>query len=131
MPEPTDKLTQFEDARREALELIVEGQLESRAEIVRPAIGNKMTPQQEEAAHRMFEGDQMLASATFDELQARFQLKPSAPIPLRFVYRAILSRRAIEKTDRANAVKAATNGHALDEGSLTAALEADGLDRRT
>lgn len=132
----TDMLTAYEEGRGEALDLIIEGQLATRAEIVRPAIGREQSPEEQLAGHQAFETDRDVSLATGRELQARFQLKPEKPIPIRFVYRAILANEALEKASRDGVVKSAKrlgpagfsdNGAA--QGSLEQVLVDDGTDR--
>ena len=100
-----DMLTAFEEARHESLDVIVEGYREAQAEIVRPAIGTKQTPEEQLAGHKQFEADDAIGRATFAELQARFQLEEKKPIPYRYVYRAILSKRALDGEGRNRARK--------------------------
>ena len=100
-----DMLTAFEEARHESLEVIVEGYREAQAEIVRPAIGTKQTPEEKLAGHKQFEADDAIGRATFAELQGRFQLDPEKPIPYRYVYRAILAKQALDGEGRNRARK--------------------------
>ena len=96
---PDDKMALMQEARTEALETIMEADQEAKAEILRPALGTKLSKQERLAAQRAFLADTEAAEAQYDELTARFQLSDDAPIPRRMVNRAIQAAREVRKAD--------------------------------
>ncbi len=97
---PDDKLTLMQEAREEALETILDADRAAKAEILRPALGTKLSKDERLAAQRVFLADVPAAEAQYDELTARFQLSDDAPIPRRFVNRAIQAAKEVQEAER-------------------------------
>ncbi len=92
-----DRISMMGEAREEAKEEIIDGVMFARAELTRPAIGKKRPREDVLRAHDSFLNTPGVAEEHYDELQARFKLSREAPIPLRFVYLAMLAGKELEK----------------------------------
>ena len=91
------RISLMDAARKAAQEEILDGVMFARAELVRPAIGNKRPREDVIAEHDRFVNVPCVAGEHFDELQARFKLSRDKTIPVRFVYLAILAGEELEK----------------------------------
>ena len=91
-----DRITLMDEARKEAKDEVIDGVMFARAELVRPAIGKKRKPEDVLMEHDKFVNTQGVAEGVYDELQARFKLSREEPIPLRFIYLAILAQDELE-----------------------------------
>ncbi len=94
---PDDRISLMDEARLEAGQEAIDGVMFARAELTRPAIGKKRSPEDVLAEHDRFVNVPGVAEEHYAELQARFKLSRDKPIPLRFVYLAILAGQELEK----------------------------------
>lgn len=109
----------MDEARKEAVTEAIDGVMFARAELVRPAIGSKRPREDVMAEHQRFaDFPEQVAGPVYDELQARFKLSREAPIPLRFVYLAILAKQELDKEAAKNAHKAGSQMPQPFDGSL-------------
>ncbi len=92
-----DRIALMDEARKEAKDEVIDGVLFARAELVRPAIGDKRKPEEVLIEHERFVNVEGVAASVYDELQARFKLSREEPISLRFIYIAIAAQKALEK----------------------------------
>lgn len=92
-----DRISLMDEARTEARDEIIDGVMFARAELTRPAIGKKRPREDVLREHESFLNVPGVAEQHYDELQAQFKLSREAPIPLRFVYLAMLAGQELEK----------------------------------
>lgn len=113
-----DRISLMDEARKEAVEEAIDGVMFARAELVRPAVGSKRPREDVLAEHDRFVNVPGIAEAHYDELQARFKLSREQPIPLRFVYLAILAKQELDKEAAKTAHKVGSEMPQPFEGSL-------------
>ena len=95
-----DPLTLAERARLAARDEALAAHLEARKMIVRPAEGDELTAEEQDAENRAWISDPVIVADHMAELQARFKLTHEKPIPRRTDARDQLARRAVKIADK-------------------------------
>ena len=95
-----DPLTLAERARLAARDEALAAHLEARKMIVRPAEGDELTAEEQDAADRAWLASPTIPTDDMAELQARFKLTREKPIPRRTAARDQLALRAVKSADK-------------------------------
>ena len=101
-----DPLTLAERARLAARDEALDANLKARKIIVRPAGGDKLTAEEQDAENRAWLSGPVIPADHMAELQVRFKLTREKPVPRRTAARDQLAQRAVKSADRGRVKRA-------------------------